>query len=49
MCRRDRLLGILAAGVGIGMLMACFFESGFFCCCVGLGLLVTGVLVLQKK
>ena len=49
MCRRDRLLGILAAGVGIGMLLACFFESGFLCCCVGLGLLVTGVLVLQKK
>lgn len=49
MCRRNQLLGVLAAGVGIGLLLACFFESGFFCSCVGIGLIVTGVLILQKK
>lgn len=49
MCRRNQLLGVLAAGVGIGLLLACFFESGFFCGCVGIGLIVTGVLILQKK
>ena len=49
MCRRNQLLGVLAGGVGIGLLLACFFESGFFCCCAGLGLIVGGVLILQKK
>ena len=49
MCRRNQLLGVAAVGVGIGMLLACFFESGFFCCCAGIGLVITGVLVLPKR
>lgn len=49
MCRRNQLLGIFAAGFGMGLLLACLFESGFFCCCVGIGLVVTGVFLLQKK
>lgn len=49
MCRRNQLLGVVSAGVGIGLLLACLFESGFFCCCVGIGLIITGVLITQKK
>ncbi len=49
MCRRNQLLGILTAGLGMGLLLSCFFESGFFCCCVGICLVVTGLLILQKK
>ena len=49
MCRRNQLLGVGVAGVGIGLLLACFFESGFFCCCVGIGLVIAGVCLLQKK
>ena len=49
MCRKNQLLGFLLAGVGIGLLLACFFESGFFCCCVGIGLLVSGVCLVRKK
>ena len=49
MCRRNQLLGVFAAGIGIGLLLACFFESMFFCGCVGISLMVTGVLILQKK
>lgn len=49
MCRRNQLLGVAAAGIGIGLLLACCFESGFFCCCVGVGLIIAGVLILQKK
>ncbi len=49
MCRRNQLLGVLAAGVGIGLLLACFFESGFFCSCCGVFLIVSGVLVIQKR
>lgn len=49
MCRRNQLLGVLAAGVGLGLLLACCFESPFFCGCVGFGLLGAGVFLLQKK
>lgn len=49
MCRRNQLLGVLAAGIGIGMLLACFFESCFFCGCFGFCLILSGILVLQKK
>ncbi len=49
MCRRNQLCGVWLAGVGIGLLVACFFESGFFCCCVGIGLVAAGVCLLQKK
>ena len=49
MCRRNQLLGIFALGFGLGMLFAGLFESGFFCGCVGLCLMVGGILILQKK
>lgn len=49
MCRRNQLLGVLAGGIGIGLLLACLFESGFFCCCLGIVLISAGVCILQKK
>lgn len=48
MCRKSQLLGCAVACFGIGMLVSCFFESGFFCCCVGVMALVAGI-VLGKK
>lgn len=49
MCRKNQLLAVALAGVGAGLLLACFFESGFFQCCFGIGLIVAGVMLLQKK
>jgi hypothetical protein len=49
MCRRNQLLAVGAIGVGLGLLLACFFESGFFQVFVGAGLIVAGVTLLQKK
>jgi hypothetical protein len=49
MCRRNQLIGIFALGFGLGMLFAGLFESGFFCGCVGVGLMAGGLLILQKK
>lgn len=49
MCRRNQLLGVGLGCIGIGMLISCFFESGFFCCCIGIGLVAAGLFVLQKK
>lgn len=49
MCRRNQLLGVLVAGIGVGLLLACLFDSGFFCSCVGIGLIAAGVVILQKR
>lgn len=49
MCRRNQLLGIGLFGFGLGLLAAGLFESVFFCGCVGVGFLLVGVIVIQKK
>lgn len=48
MCRKNQLWGAVVAAMGVGMLVACFFESGFFCCCVAVGLIVAGVVLSRK-
>ncbi len=49
MCRRNLLLGVFAAGFGLGLIAACFFESTVFCGCVGVACIAAGILLLQKK
>ncbi len=49
MCRKNQLLAVAMAGVGAGLLLACFFESGFLQCFVGIGLILAGITLLQKK
>ncbi len=49
MCRKNQLLGIALAAFGLGLLAAVFFESMLFCGCLGLGCVVVGLCVLQKK
>lgn len=42
-------MGVASAAFGLGLLVAGFFESVFFCGCVGIGAIVLGVVFLQKK
>ena len=49
MCRRNQLFGVALLGFGVGLLVASFFESGLFCGCLGLMIMVAGVICLQKK
>lgn len=49
MCRRNQLLGIALLAFGLGLLVCCWFESGFVRNCLGIGLLAAGILFLQKK
>lgn len=49
MCRRNQLLGVALAGFGMGLVVACLFESTFFCGCVGLIAICAGVCLLKKK
>lgn len=49
MCRRNQLLGIAALAFGAGLLVCCWFDSGFVRNCVGIGLIAAGIFLLQKK
>lgn len=49
MCRRNHLIGCAVTAFGLGMLVACFMESAFFCGFIGVVLAAAGVLALQKK
>ncbi len=49
MCRRNQIWGLALAAFGLGLLVAAFFESIWFCGCVGLGCVAVSVVVLQKK
>lgn len=49
MCRRNQLAGVALMAFGLGLLVAGFFESVFFCGCIGVGMIVCGIMVVQKK
>ena len=49
MCRRNQIFGVAMAGFGLGLLVAGFFDSVFFCGCLGFGIAVVGILVVLKK
>ncbi len=49
MYRRNQLLGIAAGAFGLGLLIGCGLESGFWCCVFGIGLLIFGFACNHKK
>lgn len=49
MCRRDQVLCIGLFAFGLGLLVAGWIESSFWRWVWGVGLVIAGVLALQKK
>ncbi|HIT34809.1 MAG TPA: hypothetical protein IAC31_09345 [Candidatus Faecousia intestinigallinarum] len=49
MCRQNHLWGWMLICFGAGLLLGFWLESGFFTCCLGLGALALGVLVMSKN
>lgn len=49
MCRRNQLWGFTAIAFGLGLLIGCSIESGFWCCILGISAIVFGFLSLQRK
>lgn len=49
MCRRNQLWGFNAIAFGLGLLIGCSIESGFWCCMLGIGAIVCGFFSVQRK
>lgn len=49
MCRQNQLWGFIMMAFGLGLLIGLWLEGGFFCGCIGFGLMILGACVLRKK
>lgn len=49
MCRRNQLFAFLLIAFGVGLLVGLWLTSGFVCGCLGVGSVVCGLLLIQKK
>ncbi len=49
MCRKNQLLGWAFFSFGLGLLIGSGLESGFWCLCAGVGLMVFGFCVFKRK
>ena len=49
MCRYSYLRGMGLLAFGVGLLIGCSMDSGFWCCVLGLGAIISGIVFFQKK
>ncbi len=49
MCRRNQLCGAVLMAFGVGVLIGSCLESGFFCFCLGAGMIGLGCWCAGKK
>ncbi len=49
MCRKNYMRGWCLVCFGLGLILGHCLESWFFCCGGGIGLIVLGLCVLQRK
>ena len=49
MCRRNQLRGGVLLGIGLGLVIGYCLESWLLCCCGGVGLLLVGLCMMNRK
>lgn len=49
MCRYSILRGVGFMAFGVGLLIGCGMESGFWCCVLGVGTIIAGICFWQRK
>lgn len=49
MCRQNQVLGFSLLAFGLGVLIGCCMESGFWSFVLGLGAIVFGFIQIQKR
>ena len=47
MCRKNQLLGCVLLSFGLGLLLGSLISSGFWCCCLAMGIGGLGFVVLR--
>jgi len=49
MCRQNQLWGYMSIAFGLGILVGTWLEGGFWCHCLGIGLLIVGCSIVRRK
>ena len=49
MCHRNMVWGLALVAFGLGMLIGCSIESGFWCCVLGIGVILSGFVFCNRK
>lgn len=49
MCRQNQMFGFGALAFGLGLLIGCCVESGFWCFVLGIGAILFGFVQFQRK
>lgn len=49
MCRKNQLCGCALTAFGLGLLVGMCLESGFFCGCVGIGIIGLGIWCAKRR
>ena len=49
MYRNGQLLGYVLTAFGTGILLGSWAEGGFWCNCIGIGLLLSGISMICKR
>lgn len=49
MCRKNQVWGFSGVAFGLGLLIGCGMESGFWCCALGIGAIVVGFVTVCKR
>lgn len=49
MCRHNQLYGCMLLAFGFGILLGTWLKDGFWCHCLGIGLMLLGLAVCRRK
>ena len=49
MCRYNQLWGIVLVAFGFGVLVGTWLSGAFFCHCLGVGVILTGLCIIRRK
>ena len=49
MYRKNQLWGFCISAFGLGLLIGCSMESGFWCCVLGVGAIVFGFIMGNRR
>lgn len=49
MCRQNQMWGCALMAFGLGVIVGMLLDGGFLCCIFGIGMIILGFCVIQRK